>query len=83
VSGSQTRKKKPAEDVPLDEVVALFREHLKRGPWPNMNHCYRLTIDINTVRKLERLRFGAAVCSSATCTAVIASFCGTPNSPAR
>ena len=40
-------KRTPKPAVPLNVVVALFRQNLKRGPWPNANHCYYLrnTID--------------------------------------
>jgi hypothetical protein len=47
-SGTEVRQR--PKEVPLSKVVALFTEHLKRGPWPSDHHCYRLAIDINTIR---------------------------------
>jgi hypothetical protein len=53
------RKKAPVE-VPLADVVALFKEHFKRGPWPNKDHCYRLAIAINAVKhaKPQEAKYG-------------------------
>jgi hypothetical protein len=48
-----TTRKKSREEVPVAEVVALFKEHFKRGPWPDEVHCYRLTIDINAAKRAQ------------------------------
>jgi len=41
--------KKPVEPLPLSVVVALFKQHCKRGPWPDESQCYYLRNDINVV----------------------------------
>jgi hypothetical protein len=45
--------KKAPTTVPRDAVVAMFKECFKRGPWPNEHHCFRLAIDINTVKQAK------------------------------
>ena len=46
VKASPARKRTPKPPVPLDAVVGLFRQNLKRGPWPNAAQCYYL---MNTI----------------------------------
>ncbi|MEI6200474.1 MAG: hypothetical protein WCP68_00825 [Enhydrobacter sp.] len=43
------RLKKPVKPLPLSAVVALFKKHCKRGPWPDESQCYYLRNDINVV----------------------------------
>lgn len=45
--------KGPVAQIPLEAVVSLFKDHCKRGPWPNESQCYWLKNDIDVVKNAK------------------------------
>ena len=44
------RSSKALAPVRTADVVAMFQERFKRGPWPKEADCFRLAVDITSVK---------------------------------